>query len=533
MPRSPPKRCSTSWPVTASRPSTRCGPARPSSSPAGSRPDKENHDHPLLPRRGRVRRRLRSGRSPARRPGGAAPGLLHGHLGRAARRRPARHGGTARGLVQRAGRRRPRARRPVRQGRPEGGAGPVTRTAAAPDTERLGGHRHPEPAPIPAGTEISLHHVPTIDGATVRGTLFHPAGATTCMTVIHPRLDMSGHPMIGLLLKAGVAVWSQGMRAVGTDHTLVHEQALLDVAAGYAIPRGRYDRLVPLAHSGGGTLNAFYLWQASAAPRDRIARTPAGRPTRLAEAQLPLPDSVVFLAAHPGQGEVMLRGIDPSVIDEADPLAADPELDLFDPSNGFREPPESSSYTPEFLARYRAAQRKRILRLDHLAHHWVARREEARARFTQTGDVADRRAALAPRFLIVNRTEADPRYVDLSLDPNDRPYGSLHGPYPHLINYGTVGFGRIASPDAWLSTWSGLSTNASFAKAAPHVKVPTLYLEFSGDQTLLPAEAGRLYGAIGAADKEREVIPGLHFGAALPGHRPGIELAADAVLDWL
>jgi hypothetical protein len=344
---------------------------------------------------------------------------------------------------------------------------------------------------------------------------------------------MSGHPMIGLLLEAGVAVWSQGMRAVGTDHTLVHEQALLDVAAGYAIPRARYDRLVPLGHSGGGTLNAFYLWQATAAPQDRIARTPAGRATRLAEAPMPVPDGVVFLAAHPGQGEVMRHGIDPSVIDEADPLAADPELDLFDPRNGFREPPESSSYTPEFLARYRAAQRERMIRLDQLARHWVARREEARARFKETGDLADRRAALAPRFLIVNRTEADPRYVDLSLDPNDRPYGSLHGVYPHLINYGTVGFGRICSPDAWLSTWSGPSTNASFAKAAPHVKVPTLYLEFSGDQTLLPTDADQLYDAIGTLDKERGVIPGLHFGAALPGHRPGIDLAAAAVLDWL
>jgi hypothetical protein len=229
----------------------------------------------------------------------------------------------------------------------------------------------------------------------------------------------------------------------------------------------------------------------------------------------------------------MLHGIDPSVIDEADPLAAAPELDLFDPRNGFREPPESSSYTPEFLTRYAAAQRERMVRLDNLARRWIARREDARARFKETGDVADRRAAIAPRFLIVNRTEADPRYVDLSLDPNDRPYGSLHGLYPHLINYGTVGFGRICSPDAWLSTWSGLSTNASFGKAAPHVKVPTLYLEFSGDQALLPADAGQLYDAIGAPDKERGVIPGLHFGAALPGHRPGIELAADAVLDWL
>jgi hypothetical protein len=409
----------------------------------------------------------------------------------------------------------------------------VNSTVAAPGKARLGGHRHPEPAPIPVGTEISLHRVQTVDGATVAGTLFHPPGATTCVTVIHPRLDMSGHPMIGLLLKAGVAVWSQGMRAAGTDHALVHEQALLDVAAGYAIPRRRYDRLVPLGHSGGGTLNAFYLWQATSAPEDRIALTPAGRPTMLAEAWMPIPDGVVFLAAHPGQGEVMLHGIDPSVIDEADPLAADPGLDLFDPRNGFREPPESSRYAPDFLVRYQAAQRERTVRLDDLARRWVALRETARARFKETGDVADRRAALAPRFLIVYRTEADPRYVDLSLDPNDRPYGSLHGPYPHLINYGTVGFGRICSPDAWLSTWSGISTNASFAKAAPHVTAPALYLEFSGDQTLLPADAGKLYDAIGAREKERGVIPGLHFGAALPGHRQGVELAADAILDWL
>ena len=409
----------------------------------------------------------------------------------------------------------------------------MTSIVAAPDPARLGGHRRPEPAPIPAGTEISLHRVPTLDGATVGGTLFHPPGATTCVTVIHPRLDMSGHPMIGLLIEAGVAVWAQGMRAVGTDHALVHEQALLDVAAGYAIPRARYDRLVPLGHSGGGTLNAFYLWQATAAPEERITRTPGGRLTRLAEAQMPVPDGVVFLAAHPGQGEVMLHSIDPSVIDEADPLAATPELDLFDPRNGFREPPESSSYISAFLARYRAAQRERIVRLDDRARRRVACREEAQARFKETGDVADRRAALAPRFLIVNRTEADPRYVDLSLDPNERPYGSLHGPYPHLINYGAVGFGRICSPDAWLSTWSGLSTNASFAKAAPHVPVPTLYLEFSGDQTLLPADADKLYDMIGAPEKERGVISGLHFGAALPGRRPGIELAADAILDWL
>ena len=133
----------------------------------------------------------------------------------------------------------------------------MTRTVAAPDTERLGGHRHSEPARSRPAPRSACAASPTIDGATVKGTLFHPPGAATCVTVIHPRLDMGGHPMIGLLLKAGVAVRSQGMRAVGTDHAPVHEQALLDVAAGYAIPRGRYDRVVALGHSGGGTLQSF------------------------------------------------------------------------------------------------------------------------------------------------------------------------------------------------------------------------------------------------------------------------------------
>ncbi|HEV2634596.1 MAG TPA: hypothetical protein VGX23_05585 [Actinocrinis sp.] len=401
-------------------------------------------------------------------------------------------------------------------------------------TERLGGHRHPEAAPIPADTRISLHAAQTLDGASVKGTLFHPPGATTCVTIVHPRLDMSHHPIIGLLLRAGVAVWSQGMRAVGTDLTLVHEQALLDLAAGYAIARERYERLVALGHSGGGTLNAFYLWQATAAPADRIARTPAGRPTRLAEAVLPVPDAVAFLAAHPGQGEVMLHGIDPSVTDEGDPLAADPELDMYDPENGFCEPPGVTAYTEDFLARYRQAQRERIERIDARARELVQRREQARERFAASGDLADRRASIAPDLLTVYRTEADPRYVDLSLDPNERPYGSLHGARPNLINYGLVGFGRICTPDAWLSTWSGPATNASFAKAAPHVTIPTLYLQFSGDQTLLPAGADHLYGLLGAADKQRATLPGLHFGAPLaPGGRPGIAAAADHVLEWL
>jgi hypothetical protein len=45
-----------------------------------------------------------------------------------------------------------------------------------------------------------------------------------------------------------------------------------------------------------------------------------------------------------------------------------------------------------------------------------------------------------------HRTDADLRSVDLSIDPNDRPYGSLVGHRPDLTNYGLLGFGRLSTP---------------------------------------------------------------------------------------
>ncbi|MBC3193346.1 alpha/beta hydrolase [Pseudonocardia sp. C8] len=402
-------------------------------------------------------------------------------------------------------------------------------------TTGLGAGRYLTPGRRPESGVTSVHELATHDGATVRGVLATVPGARTVVCLMHPRQDVTHHPLVPLLLQAGVAVWTQQSRSVNNDLTLVHEQALLDVAAGTEFLRERgFDAVVTLGHSGGGTLYAFYHEQAGRPPERRIATTPGGRPVPLADAAMPVPDGAIFLAPHPGQGRLLLGCIDPSVADEGDPLSVVPELDPFDAANGFAEPPASSSYAPEFLERYRAAQRDRVARIDAVAREHLARTAEARAAFKRGGAASDRRRALAPKIITVFRTDADPRTVDLSLDPSERPYGSVFGRRPDLINYGQVGFGRLTTPEAWLSTWSGLSSNADFVRCAPGVSAPTLFVELSGDQAAFPSDSRRMIDALGSTDRTATTVRGLHFGGPIADGEPtGNELAAREIAGWL
>ncbi|MER5494472.1 hypothetical protein [Streptomyces sp. NPDC002490] len=401
-------------------------------------------------------------------------------------------------------------------------------------SERLGAGRFVTAGAIPDTAVPSLHELTTADGATVTGVLRTIPGARTVVCLMHPRQDFTHHVMVPELLSRGAAVWTQTTRSVNNDVRLLHEQAVLDMAAGQVFLRSRFDHVVTLGHSGGGPLSALYHQQAGLLPARRIAHTPAGRAVDLAGAELPIPDAAVFMAPHVGQGALLQRLIDPSVSDEGDPMSVDPDLDPYNPANGFVKAPHSSAYAPEFVTRYRAAQRLRVERIDARAREMAADAAAARRRFKASGATGDRRRALAPRFVTVYRTDADLRNVDLSLDPNERPYGSLFGSRPDVINYGLLGFGRHSTPEAWLSTWSATSTNADFLRCAPGVTAPTLLVELTGDQASYPRDAEAMVSGFGSADVTHRRIRGLHFGGALvPGEPTGSSLAADSIGDWL
>jgi hypothetical protein len=360
----------------------------------------------------------------------------------------------------------------------------------------------------------SVHQLTTVDRASVAGVLRVPDGATTAVTIMHPRSDVTHHASVPYLLRSGYAVWTQGSRSPNNDLNLLHEQALLDFAAGHVHLRDLgFERVVSLGHSGGATLAAFYCQQAARTPGERLPTTPTGRSVPLADAELPLPDGCVFMAPHPGQGALLQRVIDPSVTDESDPGSVDPELDPFDARNGFADGP--STYSADFVTAYRAAQARRVERIDERALRWL---EEGGP----------------PRILTTYRTDADLRNLDLTLDPNQRPYGSLWGPRPDRTNYGLVGFGRLATAEAWLSTWSANHTRADFARCAPEVTVPSLLLELTGDQGSYPADIARYAELLGANDVTVASVPGTHFGGPIAKGEPtGTELAAVVMENWI
>ena len=412
---------------------------------------------------------------------------------------------------------------------------------------RLGRYANPYACVSFAALDSAVQREPialqAADGGISGGILYAVGRPRTALCFMHPQADMSRHYATPALVDAGYAVFGQNSRWLNNDALCVHETLLLDVAAGVRMLRDRgFEHVVLVGNSGGGSLYCFYIAQAATPPPDRLRETPAGDPVDLNGAELPHVDGFVMLAAHLGEGQVLMHMIDPSVVDESDPLSCDASLDPFNPENGYRDPPASSRYSAEFVQRYRDAQRERVARIDAVARQRIGERNAARSGLGAADFAAQPwqqrartlRAAVVHPHMIVFRTEADLRAFDLSLDPSERDAGSLFSYRPDLSNYMEFGFARVTTPRAWLSTWSGLSSNAAVETNAPRVTVPSLVLSYRGDNAIFPADAQAAYAALGASDKQIASAPGDHYGFGVgTQERTGAPVALSTLIDWL
>lgn len=341
----------------------------------------------------------------------------------------------------------------------------------------------------------------------IYGAYAQPKGrARTATIVMHPTSNFMGHYFIQPLAERGVFCMGLNSRYAGSDTTLLMERVIQDLGAGVKHVRALgYERVVLIGNSGGAALAAFYQAQAERLTIDTLVD---GDPAGLAPSDLPPVDGIVLCAAHEGRSRLFECWIDPAVIDEHDPLSADPALDMFNPANG-------PAYSPEFLQRFRAAQ---IARRDRI-EAWVwARLRQLRATPGAPRDQA----------FVVYRTLADPRCLDLTLDANDRAPGSVWGD-ARSVNYAGNSMGRYTSLTAFLSQWSSAS-RADGPSNLARTSVPVLLLTYTADQSTFPSTRDAWLQAGGTRIQGVDIRGGNHY---LAGQPELVREAADAIAGWV
>ena len=160
------------------------------------------------------------------------------------------------------------------------------------------------------------------------------------------------------LSKRGFMAVCFNTRFVNNDTIVEWEKIPLDVkvAVDYARTLPGITKVILLGHSGGSPLMSFY----QAVAENGIGYCQGSN--KLVQcgsdlAGMKPADGLLFAEAHPGDGAQALRGINPSLSIVDGKVRVDPELDPFNPKNGFN-PEGASHYPAEFRNRYYAAQSK-------------------------------------------------------------------------------------------------------------------------------------------------------------------------------
>ncbi len=366
--------------------------------------------------------------------------------------------------------------------------------------------------PIEAGTTqsgIELHSGIARLYPRVYANLVHIAGsrAKTGIIIVHPMSNFHGHHLLQPIARAGIPIMGLNTRYAGNDAVVILENCVLDINAAIRWARERlgWEKVILCGFSGGGPLVALYQRQAE---KPTITKTPAGDPPDLTKAGLVPAEALLLIASSPSRHQLLTEFIDPAVTDESDPDSCNPELDLY--AEG-RKPP----FDRAWIAKYREAQKARVKRIED----WVV---SELARLGKKG--------IRDRAFIVHRTAADPRALDLTLDPSDRDVGTIWGE-GRIANRSPGPMGQFTTLRSWLSTWSPTYSNGDAPKNLRHVSVPVGLMPATADQGALMVHAEQLRDAIAPALCDYMPLKGMnHYFHGQPDAFP---LAVGMITAWM
>jgi len=325
----------------------------------------------------------------------------------------------------------------------------------------------------------------------LEGQLLRPKGhdSKTVVIFMHPATTLQLLPMPTALASAGIHVLCGGSRYAKNDSALIMEKVARDMGeyVRHAKEALGYETVVLAGWSGGASLSLFYQGEAE---RPTITHTPAGDPYDLTAAGLIPADGVMMLAAHASRARTLSEWLDPSVSDERNPGERDVELDIYNPKN-----PNQPPYDEAYIARYRAAQLARMRRITA----WVRETLDGLAK-------ADSKEH--ERAFVVHRTMADLRWVDATVDPNDRVPGVSYMGDPETANVGPAGLARYSSLRSWLSQWSVDDSRADAPTGAGRISVPLLVVENSSDDAAPAKDPKLVYEAASQTDRQYHLVKG-------------------------
>jgi len=341
-----------------------------------------------------------------------------------------------------------------------------------------------------------------------QGIWYSPAGVRPKVGVIssHYNVDFSEHYLAERLARRGIGFLGWNTRYRNNENWFVLDHALVDVGAGvhWLHHEAQVDTVVLLGNCGGGSLMAAYQSQASSPVIEPIP----GLGSAPALESLTPGDLYVSLQAHPGRPEVLTNWLDPSVVDDGDPLSRRSDLDMYGDEQGL-------PYPEHFVTAYRAAQVERNDRITA----WVELELE---RLTAGGSF--------DRNFNVHRTWADLRFLDPSLDPSDRPAGRCLGGDPKWANSSPYGIAASSTLRTWLSMWS---LRRSQCRGAPHlrrIQAPALVVQSIADVGVFPSDARTIFDGLASPDKALEWIAGDHY---LESPAPARDEVADLISAWI